>query len=695
MRLAPAVLLSLATLFAAPAFAAEELTPERVVGLRGVGSARISPDGSRIAYTVSVPRKPNVDDDGKPWVELHVADTKAGTTRVFVGGEVNVSHVDWTPDGRAVTFTAKRGKDENAMLWRIPVDGGEAQRIVKHDGADVGAYSWNGDGKRVAYLAVEKKSKEEKELEKKGFDQKIYEEDERPTKVWVATVDLAADEPASGKALDFLQGSAGAIAWEPKGSRIAVALAPTPRIDDEMMKSRLHLVDVESKKVARIENPGKLGQFAWSPDGKRIAYHAAADVNDPIPGRLMVADAKGGAPQDLLPGFLGDVIGVAWKDARTVLHLTREGVTTQLAQVGADGSSRKVLVPGGHGGEVPVTFDVTPDGKSAAVVAHHERHPIELFHWGSTSSPKLKRLTDSNPWLSKVKLAKQEVFRWKARDGLALEGILVRPLDEKKGERYPLLVDVHGGPESAILDGWVTGYGDPGQLAAARGYAVFLPNYRASAGRGVEFSKLDHGDPAGKEFDDIVDGVDALVAAGLADKAKVGITGGSYGGYASAWGATYYSDRYAAAVMFVGISDLTSFYGLTEIPNEMYLVHWRKNPWDDWAFMLERSPIKHAHKSKTPTLILHGAADTRVPPSQSQELYRHLKANGKAPVRLVLYPGEGHGNRDASSRLDYSLRMMRWFDHYLKGPGGEPPKHDSLEYPKPPKKDGEDDKGGK
>lgn len=693
MRFPPFALLLVFAFSPLAAHSAEPdvFTTERLVSLRGVGSVQISPDGSRIAYTVFIPRKPNVDDDGRPWTELHVADTRTGTSRVFVGGEVNVGNVEWTPDGRAITFGAKRGKDENTVLYRIPVDGGEARVVVKHEGADVGAYAWSGDGKRLAYLAQEKKSKDRKDLEKKGFDQRIFEEDDRPTKVWIATIEDGAAEPAAGKALDFLGGSVSAIAWERTGSRIAVALAPTPLVDDEMMETRLHIADVDSKKVVKIGNPGKLGAFAWSPDGKHIAYHAGGDVNDPIPGRLMVVEAEGGVPRDLLPGFLGDVIAVAWKDARTVLHLTREGATTQLAQVGAQGGARKVLVPGGRGKEIVATFDVTPDGKSGALVAHHATHPIELFHWPSTAAAKVARLTRSNPWLEKTKLAKQEVFRWKARDGLALEGILVRPLDEKPGQRYPLIVDVHGGPETAILDGWVTGYADPGQLAAARGFAVFAPNYRASAGRGVEFSKLDHLDPAGKEFDDIIDGVDALIASGLVDKAKVGITGGSYGGYASAWGATYYSDRYAAAVSFVGISDLTSFYGVTDIPNEMILVHWRKFPWDDWAFMLERSPIKHASKSKTPTLILHGTADTRVPPGQSLQLYRHLKQKGKAPVRLVLYPGEGHGNRDAASRLDYSMRMLQWFEHYLKGPGGEPPKHE-LDYPKPPKKDDEEKK---
>jgi dipeptidyl aminopeptidase/acylaminoacyl peptidase len=245
----------------------------------------------------------------------------------------------------------------------------------------------------------------------------------------------------------------------------------------------------------------------------------------------------------------------------------------------------------------------------------------------------------------------------------------------ESGRRYPLILTVHGGPESHISNGWTTSYSRPGQVAAGRGFAVFYPNYRGSTGRGVEFSKMGQADAAGKEFDDLVDAVDHLVEMGLVDKARVGITGGSYGGYASAWGATYYSDRFAASVMFVGISDNVSKVGTTDIPEEMFLVHHKKRLWDDWDYYLERSPIRYVERNRTPTLILHGKSDPRVHPSQSLELFRHLKTLDQAPSRLVLYPGEGHGNRNAAARLDYNLRMLRWMQHYLQGPGGDAPEY--------------------
>ena len=180
---------------------------------------------------------------------------------------------------------------------------------------------------------------------------------------------------------------------------------------------------------------------------------------------------------------------------------------------------------------------------------------------------------------------------------------------------------VHSGPESHEKNGWLTSYSRPGQVAAAKGFVVFYPNYRGSTGRGVGFSKAGQGDSAGKEFDDLIDGIDHLIEEGIADPKAIGVTGGSYGGYASAWCSTYYSDRFAASVMFVGISNKLSKAGTTDIPEEMYLVHQRKRPWEDWGYFLERSPIRYVERNRTPTLILHGKEDPRVHPSQSLELH--------------------------------------------------------------------------
>ena len=215
----------------------------------------------------------------------------------------------------------------------------------------------------------------------------------------------------------------------------------------------------------------------------------------------------------------------------------------------------------------------------------------------------------------------------------------------------------------------MTNYSRPGQVFAANGYAVVYPNYRGSTGRGVEFSKLDQHDYAEEEFNDLVDAKRHLVEEGLVDPDRVGITGGSYGGYASMWSASALTEEYAAAVAFVGISDQISKFGTGDIPYEMYNVHSLAWPWDDWMWLLKRSPIYHAGKTKTPLLIMGGDKDPRVHPGQSLEMYRFVKIRTDTPVRLVIYPDEVHGNRNTAAQYDYSLRLMRWMDHYLKGPG--------------------------
>jgi len=654
--------------------ATETFTLEHIARLRTVGAAAISPNGKLVAYTLNIPRNPFTEDNGSRWTELHLVNT-GGVSRPFVTGKVNVSAVDWTPDGKAISYLAQRNEDEHKSLYIIPVDGGESRRILEHD-TGISSYSWSPDSKRVAFLATEKQDKDKKKLKKKGFNQEIYEEELKPVHVWIAEPFDTASKP---RMLD-LPGSASELHWSPDGEHLALALAPTPLIDDRYMARKLHVVDVTSGKIiTSFDNPGKLGKVAFSPTGEYLAVVSAINIHDPKAGHLMVGSVASGELRDLLPDYEGHIRGVAWRSNRTILYLADQGVYTTFAEIGRDGTGQKTLIA--PGGAVLWGLSVSRDGQYAAFDGSTATHPWEVYYLKpGTMHDKHIRLTNSNPWLDEIQFAAQEVVEFKARDGLDLQGILIRPLDEKPGKRYPLILSVHGGPESHERNGWKTTYSRLGQVAAANGFAVFYPNYRGSTGRGVEFSKMGQADYAGGEFNDLVDAVHHLVETGLVDKDRVGITGGSYGGYASAWGATALSEHFAASVMSVGVSDLISKFGTTDIPNEMYLVHARSWPWEKWQWYLERSPIYHAQKARTPILILHGKNDTRVHPSQSMELYRYLKTIGKAPVRLVFYPGEGHGNSKAAARYDFSLRKLRWMQHYLQGPGGEPPPYE-LEYP--------------
>lgn len=641
------------------------LSLKDVVSLKRVAAAYLSPDGEQIAYLLSVPRQLYKDDDGKPYRELHVVDLD-GASRSYVTGDIEISAVSWSVDGKSLFFVAKRDPDATFnSLFEIPIAGGEAVERFTHVNS-IGSIYPSPDGERIAFLASDAPPEKHEELAAKGFKANVYEESVPVTRVWL--LDLDANEAAAQE----LPGSASALNWHPDGDRYAVSLAPTPLIDDTYTSRDVYIVDAEQSKVlSQIGSVGKLGRFEFSPDGNSVAYIGSVDINDPSEGRLYVVPQTGGDRRELVPEYEGHINDFVWSDDGSLRWLGGRGVWTEWLETSVAGSNAPETAP--VPGPIIRSVDASAGQAVAAAVAETPQHPPEVYLLRADAEP--ERLTFSNPVLESRRLARQEVIRYQARDGLELDAILIRPFKEKRGGN-PLVVVVHGGPEAHYSNGWLNRYSSPGHVMAAEGYAVVYPNYRGSTGRGVYFSKHGQNDYAEEEFNDVVDAKRYLVSEGIADPDRVGITGGSYGGYASMWSATALSEEYAASVAFVGISNQVSKFGTGDIPYEMYNVHSRAWPWEDWLWMLKRSPVYHADKAKTPLLIMHGDQDPRVHPSQSLEMYRHIKLRTDTPVRLVFYPGEGHGNRNTAAQYDYALRLTRWMDHYLKGPGGKPPPYE-------------------
>ena len=667
--------------------------------LQSVAGVQVAADGSSIAYLVDVPRIPFVDDDGKSRQELHVRDVGDGSTRSLMLEAEAVSDLRWRPEG-GLAFLAKEtaGDDDEAKgeaadkekkdtkkkegkaLWLVDPAKLTVRKALAHP-AGIHDYAFSPDGTQLAYIATEPESDERQAREEKGFTAEIYEEDWSPRGLWVTSLEAETVDGASKARQLPLTGAPVQLAWGQ--DLLAVSVAPTPLIDDEYMNQQVVLVDPSQSsdqgEPATVKTPGKLGRFRFSPDGQHLALIAAQDRNDPAEGRLVVAGSEGGSPRDLLPELEGHVADFAWVAPDRLVYVAEVGLYSEVGSVGLDGERQVLLQAPEPGPEPHLVFDslaASADGKVLAAQVHTAEHPPELYV--ARNGGNFERATDTNPWLANRALAPQEGITYKARDGLELQGVLLRPSSTGPA---PLILMVHGGPEARVPGGWVTNYSRPGQVAAGDGHVVFYPNYRGSTGRGVKFSKLGQEDYAGKEFDDLVDAIDHLASDGLVNREKVGITGGSYGGYASAWAATKLTEHFAASVMFVGISNKISKAGTTDIPIEMEAVHGRRWVFDDnWQWFLERSPIRWVKEARTPILILHGKDDPRVHPEQSIQLYRLLKMVGKVPVRLVLYPGEGHGNKKAAARYDYTLRLMRWMNHYLRGPGGDPPPRD-LVYP--------------
>ncbi len=652
------------------AFASDNtITAENLATLQSVSQAQVSPNGENIAFTRSVPREIYVEKDGSNWGELFIVNDK-GEERPYITGKVNVKSIQWSSDGALVYFLAKMNDDKYTSLYQIPANGGQAQKAVVLKGTSISKYALSSDNNKIAILAKKAKAKSETTLKGLGFKAEVFEE--QLTDQFLYVTDLAQSDKAITPEAWNIKGYVSDVHFSPTGKDLLVKTQPSALIDDKYMKSQWHIVDIAKKSVkTSFATEGKLGAAEFSYDGSYVALHGAQDKHDPANGRLFLAEVKSGKVTNWLPNFKGHVSDFEWSNKRNELYFTANINTDSVVAKIKPGSNKyKTVVKAGK--FITGNLSISDSDKTVVVKANNSQHPNEVV---MLRGKKQTRLTDSNTWLNDVALAKQESLTIKARDGVEIGGVLVYPLNHKKGQRYPLIMSVHGGPESHDKDGWVTNYSRPGQLAAAQGYAVFYPNYRGSTGKGVDYSKLGQNDYAGKEFDDLVDLKNHLVNIGLVNEKKVGITGGSYGGYASAWGATKLTKHFAASVMFVGISNQLSKFGTTDISNEMHLVHARSYPWDKWQWYLERSPIYWVEQSETPLLIMHGKADPRVHPAQSMEMYRYMKVHGKT-VRLVYYPGEGHGNKRAAAKYDYSLRLMRWMDNYLKHDNKPMPAHD-------------------
>lgn len=652
--------LTTAALFASASITAtaqaRPMTPEDVAKIESVGAMAVSPDGTRIAYTTSsLPDVTEGEKNGGSTSDLSIA-TAPNVARQFLPDDISPGGVAFSPGGQMVTFLWSKD-DEDRAVWGMPVDGGTYRKLAAVKDSDVRSYRFSPDGTTIYMLVGAAEDKQRSAQRKGGFNAWVYEEEFRPARMFAAKTGEMVDEEPREIAVP---GYVSAFDISADGRMGIIETTPSPLVDDSYTSKRVNIIDLaEGGAVLNVvATPGKLGDVEISPDGTQLSLIAGVDMNDPAATTLHLVDTATGEYRAINGGAAEAAVDTEWLADGRLAAVVHVGVQSLLRIYNPDGSVAEEHDPGDL-----ILTSVEAAGDKIAFAANAPQHPTELFVWNNGA---FERWTNHNEWLSDITFGEQRAYRYTATDGQEIEGVLILPVDRVAEGGAPTIMNVHGGPEAHDSNGWQTAYSKPGHVAAGKGYAVFLPNYRGSTAYGVDFSKQHQGRYTDPEFRDIVDAKNALAAAGITDPDRTGITGGSYGGYASAWGATYYSSEYAASVMFVGISDQISKFGTTDIPFEMYNVHSRAWPWDNWQKMLEVSPIYHTDKAQTPLLIMHGEDDTRVDPSQSMELYRFIKVrNPDLPLRLVFYPGEGHGNRQAASRYDYNLRMMEWFDTYL------------------------------
>ncbi|HEY9284133.1 MAG TPA: S9 family peptidase [Pyrinomonadaceae bacterium] len=662
------------TLFAlsllAPRAAAQQgqkrVTMEEVLALRVVGAPQWSPDGRWLAFTVSDwNRKENRRD-----AHVYLVPAEGGEVVRLTNGERGESQPQWSPDGKWIAFLANRGAPQAGaapaagggnQIWIIPVRGGEAEKLTEEE-AGVSQFRWSPDSKRIAYVVRDTpQDKAERDKRRKDrFDAIVVDSDFVYSHLW--TIELGAKKKRRVTEGAF---SASDPQWSPDGRFVAYVAARAGAQESsftdisEDRNTDIYVAPAEGGPARQLTtSPGPDSQPRFSPDGRWIAFTAHPDPavwaqkTD-----LLVVGFDGGEPRNLTAGQSDSVGGPArWsKDGRDLYVAASVGVYGQLLRVpAAGGEARPVFEkPGAYAG-----VDLSPDNTRLAFLFEDAQQPEDVWVSAATGRD-AKKLTDFNPQAKEFALGGIEVLKWKGADDLEIEGMLVKPVGYERGRRYPTILQIHGGPYARFA----YGFEGRAQIYAGHGYAVLMPNPRGSVGYGHKFATANVKDWGGKDFQDLMAGVDEVVRLGVADPERLAVMGGSYGGFMTFWAVTQ-TDRFKAAIGHAGISDWYSFFGQSDIPGLMEY-GFGGPPWAARETYERWSPVRFAERVKTPLMITHGEQDRRVPIAQAEQYYRALRRRG-VPVTFVRYPRAGHGITEPNHLIDLLRRHVEWFDRHLK-----------------------------
>ena len=650
-------------------------TFDDVMKMKTVGSPAVSPDGTDVLYTVRQWEAATERDKDRMEARSHVWKVPASGTspaRQITFGERGETQPQWSPDGRSISFIAARGvgTGEDAprpQVYIMRADGGEAW-AVSDSKEGVNSYSWSPDSSRIAYVTTDSRAKDEDANIKKRDDERVFEGDFRYAHAWVVEV-------ATRTATRISEGTAytvsGAPSWSPDSKRFVFGASTTPMLRDD--RRDIYLADIATRQVEKIStNFGSDTSPKWSPDGRTIAWTAEPSTGPAI------ADGTAAGPVQQSRLMLYDVATKTITDTSAPSFDVDAGVPQWAAE-----GKRIVFVAGRRAYNEAFAFDLTTkaftqlsskrtmqfgsqsrNGKTIAVTMDSPDMPAEVYVTDPTFA-NFRQLTTTNPQVSEFALGASEVMTWKSSDGMEVEGVLLKPVGFQPGHRYPTLVVAHGGPSGVTTNNFRMGGLEGGQVWAGQGWAVFYPNPRGSSNYGEKFLRANVVDWGGGDFKDIMTGVDALIARGIADPDKLAHIGWSYGGYMTAWVITQ-TTRFKAAMVGAGLTNMWSMYGTNDIPSALIAYFGDIPNAKTMPLYLDRSAMSHVDKVTTPTLILHGASDDRVPVGQAMELYRALKDRGKT-TELVFYPREPHGFSEYYHLKDRMTRIYDWVTRYTLG----------------------------
>lgn len=630
-------------------------TPELSMEVRPVGDVVPSPDGKLVAYTeshaVMEAEKSEID------TQIFVAAADGSHSTQLTRGEKSATSPEFSPDGRYIYFSSERSGKPN--LWRIPVDGGEAEMLTDWKG-EIGPFHVSPDGKWIAFAGMEPRADEEKEKKEKR-DFRVVDENPKNHSLWI----MPAEPDSAGKRTPRKLGDAAyhvaEFDWSPDARFIAATHMPTPKADD-WTKADISEVTVETGAGRPIATTGAAERDAhYSPDGRYLAYVRSTDpARWPGMDRIVLLTRQTGESRELPPTFDEQPVVAGWSGGSTrVLFAEYRGLTRVLYGMPLDGQPQPVyqlkdgmLLPGRC--NAAGTFcGFARESWNAAPEAY-------VLKLGQRDA---QRVSIANAELPKLPVGETKHITWKAADGLDIEGLLTYPVGHQPGKKYPLVLVIHGGPAGVFQDSFLGRYGAyPLAAFAARGDAVLRANPRGSSGYGRTFRFANMNDWGGKDFQDLMAGVDHVISMGVADADRLAVMGWSYGGYMTSWVITH-THRFKAAAVGAGVTDLWSFTGTSDIPSFLP-DYFGGEPWNSFDGYYNHSPMAFVKGVTTPTLILHGEADVRVPTTQGYELYNALQRQG-VTVKMVVYPRTPHGPREPKFLLDIMQRHLDWLGKYV------------------------------
>jgi dipeptidyl aminopeptidase/acylaminoacyl peptidase len=649
-------------LLGASAFAQQKraMTFEDVLAVKGVSDVQVSPDGKWVVYVVTSADMKEDANDADVWL----VSTAGGEPVRLTTNKKNDNQPRWSPDGKRIAFISAR--EEKPQIFVMSPFGGEGEKLTDSK-SGVQSFQWSPDGMRIAYVAPKEATPEEEKRQKDKDDAQVIDQDFKFGRIWI--IDVATKKAGELVKSDL---NAGDPQWSPDGNSIAFVATPTPKADDGS-QSDIWIVNVASGTQRMLtNNDGPDSAPRWSPDGKQIAYLSRDSKNGEIgQQRLTVIPAEGGTPRSIVPSFQYQPGAPKWSgDGRTIYFNAPMRTTTQLFSVpSAGGEAKQLSNLAGVMGQV----SFSRDGSVVAFAKSDIQHPEDVYVAKRLPFTDPIKLTDHNPQVRDLALGSSEVVRWKSKDGMEIEGLVIYPVGYEAGKKYPTVASIHGGPSGVWTESFPGSWGNFGHVWAGKGWVSFYPNVRGSSSYGEKFLLANLKDWGGGDYNDIQSGLDSLVSRGIADPDKLAQSGWSYGGYMTAWTLTQ-TNRFKAVMVGAGLTDMFSMYSTNDL-QRLLEAYFGSQPWNDVEAYRRASALTFIKQAKTPTLILHGGADTRVPPGQAQELYMGLRKNG-VPVEMVVFPREPHALGEPRHRLDKMRREYGWFSKYVLGIEEPAPKPD-------------------